>query len=176
MRFVDFLRTTVLVSAAVATALAVVCILSATDESGATLAAVSVGWWLVAVFLGLRVGRGASVNASIGRLLAGARSTTSLPEIRPSAILLNRLWPLLVFALASAGLGLLAPQIPGIAAGFAVIWSLSWRNQDAAVAAIEERDGVTFYIQHTSPFKAMSLLRAPGFRTSRGEQLPGAVG
>lgn len=176
MRFVDFLRTTVLVSAAVATALAVICILSVAGESRATLAAVSVGWWLVAAFFGLRLGRGSSVNTSIARLLAGARSTSSLPEIRPAAILLNRLWPLLVFAIASAALGLLAPQIPGIAAGFAIIWSLSWRNQDAAVAAIEERDGVTFYIQHTSPFKAMSLLRAPGFRSSRGEQTRSAVG
>ena len=176
MRFVDFLRTTVLVSAALATALAVICILSAAGEADIRLAAVAVAWWLISTFLGLRLGRGSAVNSAIGRLLAGARSTSSLPEIRPASILLNRLWPLLVFATASAALGLLEPQIPGIAAGFAMIWSLSWRRQDAAVAAIEERDGVTFYIQRTSPFKAMSLLRAPGFRSSRGERLSGAVG
>ena len=175
MRFVDFLRTTVLVSAAVATALAVILILSAGSGSDLRLAAVAVAWWVISAFLGLRLGRGTAVNGAIGRLLAGARSTSSLPEIRPSAILINRLWPLLVFALASAGLGLLAPQIPGIAAGFAMIWSLSWRKQDAAVAAIEERDGVTFYIQRTSPFRAMSLLRAPGYRSSRGERLTSAA-
>ena len=39
------------------------------------------------------------------------------PEHRPSAVLLNRLWPLLVFTLLSGGLAFLAPQIPGIATG-----------------------------------------------------------
>jgi hypothetical protein len=176
MRFVDFLRTTVLISAAVATALAIVSILSIAGESRVTLAAVAVAWWIVAAVVGMRIGRGSSVNASIGRLLAAAKSTTSLPEIRPGALLINRLWPLFVFAVASAALGLLEPQIPGIAAGFAIIWSFSWRNQDGAVAAIEERDGVTFYIQRTSPLRGMSLLRAPGFRSSRGEQIRSAAG
>ena len=59
--------------------------------------------------------------------------------------------------------GRVAPQIGGIAAGFAIIWALAWRRQEAAVAAIEERDGVRFYIEQTSPFKAIKLIRTPGF-------------
>ena len=70
-----------------------------------------------------------------------------LPEHRPGAILLNRLWPLLLFTLLAGGLAFLAPQIPGIAAGFAIIWSLAWRRQHSAVAAIEERDGARFYVR-----------------------------
>ena len=41
----------------------------------------------------------------------------------------------------------LAPQIPGIATGFAIIWALAWRHQYAAVAAIEGRDGARFYVE-----------------------------
>ena len=34
----------------------------------------------------------------------------------------------------------------------------------AAVEAIEGRDGVRFYVEHTSPFKPTRLIRTPGFR------------
>ena len=53
--------------------------------------------------------------------------------------------------------------VAGIATGFGVIWALGWRRQEQAVAAIEERDGVRFYVEHTSPFKPMQLTRTPGF-------------
>ena len=106
------------------------------------LAPIAVGWWVLAALIGLRLGRRAETNPPIARLLAGAKASTTLPEHRPGAILLNRLWPLLLFTLLAGGLAFLAPQIPGIAAGFAIIWALAWRRQDAAVAAIEERDGV----------------------------------
>jgi hypothetical protein len=91
-------------------------------------------------------------------------------------VLVNRLWPLALFTLLAGGLAFLAPQIPGIAAGFAIIWSLAWRHQDAAVAAIEERDGAAFYVQRTSPVRPMSLVRTPGFRSLRPERVNGAVG
>jgi hypothetical protein len=32
------------------------------------------------------------------------------------------------------------------------------------VSAIEERDGVAFYVEPTSPLKPIKLIRAPGFR------------
>jgi hypothetical protein len=32
------------------------------------------------------------------------------------------------------------------------------------VLAIEERDGVTFYVERTSPVRPMRLLRMPGLR------------
>ena len=80
-----------------------------------------------------------------------------------------------MFTLVSGGLGVLAPQIPGIAAGFAIIWALAWRRQDAAVEAIEERDGASFYVRRTSPVRPIALMRTPGFKAPRPQQLNGAV-
>ena len=176
MRFVDFLKTTVLLSAGAATALAAVTVLAAGKSSEELLAPIAVGWWVLAALIGLRMGRRAETSPPIARLLAGAKATTTLPEHHPGAILLNRLWPLLLYTLLAGGLAFLAPQIPGIAAGFAIIWSLAWRHQDAAVAAIEERDGAAFYVQRTSPVRPMSLVRTPGFSASRPERVNGAVG
>jgi hypothetical protein len=175
VRFVDFLRTTVLLSAGAATALAAITVLAASARSDTVLAAIAVGWWVLAGVIGLRLGRRAQTNPPIARLLSGARASTTLPEHHPSATLLNRLWPLLVFTLLAGGLAFLAPQIPGIAAGFAIIWALSWRRQDAAVEAIEERDGACFYVRRTSPVRPMSLLRTPGFKAARPERVGGAV-
>ncbi len=175
MRFVDFLRATVLLSAGAATALGAVTVLAAAASSNQLLVPISLGWWLLAALFGLRLGRRAETNPPIARLLAGAQTSTSLPEQHPNAILLNRLWPLLVYTILSGGLAFLAPQIPGIAAGFAIIWALAWRRQDASVAAIEERDGATFYVRRTSPMKPMELVRTPGYKTSRAERVNGAV-
>jgi hypothetical protein len=175
VRFVDFLRTTVLLSAGAATALAAVTVLAAASDSNHLLVPVAVGWWLIASVIGLRLGRRAETNPPIAKLLSSAQASSTLPEQHPSAILLNRLWPLLLFTLLSGGLAFLAPQIPGTAAGFAVIWALAWRRQDAAVAAIEERDGASFYVRRTSPLRPMSLLRTPGFKASRAERMNGAV-
>jgi hypothetical protein len=175
VRFVDFLRTTVLLSAGAATALAGITVLAASAKSNTTLAEVAVGWWVIAGGVGLRMGRRDQTNPPIARLLSSAKASTTLPEHRPSAILVNRLWPLLVFTLLSGGLAFLAPQVPGIAAGFAIIWALAWRRQDAAVGAIEERDGACFYVQRTSPVRPMSLVRTPGFKAARPERVGGAV-
>ncbi len=175
MRFVDFLRTTVLLSAGAATALGAICVLAGAADSNRLVVIVAVGWWVVASVIGLRLSRRGEASPPIARLLAGAQSSSTLPEHRPSAIIINRLWPLVVFTLLSGGLAFLAPQIPGIAAGFAIIWALAWRRQDAAVAAIEERDGASFYVRRTSPLKPMALLRTPGFKSSRAEQMNGAV-
>ena len=43
------------------------------------------------------------------------------------------------------------------------------------MAAIEERDGASFYVQRTSPLRPMSLLRTPGYKASRAENMNGAV-
>jgi hypothetical protein len=178
MRFVDFLRTTVLLSAGAATALAAISLLASATGSGSRtlLLAVDVGWWVIAVVVGLSLGRRAQASSPIARLLSGARASKTLPELHPAAVLVNRLWPLALFTLLSGALAFLAPQIPGIAAGFAIIWALAWRQQDAAVAAIEERDGSAFYVERTSPVRAISLVRTPGFTASRPEHVNGAVG
>jgi hypothetical protein len=175
VRFVDFLRTTVLLSAGAATALAAVTVLAAASGSEKQLVLIAVGWWVLATLIGLRLGRRAQTSPPIARLLSGAKSSTTLPEQQPSAILVNRLWPLLLSTLLAGGLAFLAPQIPGIATGFAVIWALAWRRQDSAVAAIEERDGACFYVRRTSPLKPMELLRTPGFKAARAERVNGAV-
>jgi hypothetical protein len=175
VRFVDFLKTTVLLSAGAATALAAVTVLAAADHSEEHIVPFAVGWWVIAALIGLRLGRRAETNPPIARLLAGAKASTTLPELHPNSTLLNRLWPLLVFTLAAGGLAFLAPQVPAIAAGFAIIWALAWRRQDAAVAAIEERDGASFYVRRTSAVRPMELLRTPGFKTHRPERVNGAI-
>jgi hypothetical protein len=164
VRFVDFLRAAVLLCAGAATVLATVTVLAASRDANDTLVLVIAGWWIVAGMIGMWLGRRAETNSPIARLLASAKSTTSLPEQRPSSLLLNRMWPLLLSTILALGLGLFAPQIPGIACGFAIIGALAWRRQEAAVTAIEERDGVAFYVEPTPPHKPIKLIRAPGFR------------
>lgn len=163
MRFVDFLKTTVLLSAGAATLLAALTMLSAARDFEPAVVYVSVGWWAAAALIGAWLGRQAAATPPIARLLAGARTTTSLPELQPGRTLLNRLWLLLVSTLGAGISAIFLPQVAGVAAGFAIIWSLAWRRQESAVAAIEERDGVRFYVDQTSPLKPMRLLRTPGF-------------
>lgn len=164
-----------MMSAGAATALAGVTALAASASSEQALLPIAVGWWILATLIGLWLSRRAETNPPIARLLAGAKASSALPEHHPGAVLLNRLWPLLLFTLIAGGLAFLAPQIPGIAAGFAIIWALAWRRQDAAVAAIEERDGAFFYVRRTSPIGPMSLERTPGFKALRPERTNGVV-
>ena len=165
MRFVDFLKTTVLACAAAATALGALAVLRAASEGDTGLVLFALGWWVVAGVTGAVLGRGRGPLPAIGRLLGGARATTTLPEQeKPARVLVNRLWPLAVLLVVSAALAWRYPQIPAIAAGFTVIWALYWRRQDGAVTAIEERDGVAFYVERTSPLQPIQLVRTPGFR------------
>jgi hypothetical protein len=164
MRFRDFLRVAVLLFGGAATALAAVSIVGAARDADTTLALFAVAWWVAAAILGLWFGRGASTTTGIARLLAGARSSTSLPELEPGTVLFNRMWPLAVIAVVAGGAGFLVPQVPAIATGYALIAALSWRRQHAAVAAIELRDGVEFWFDRSSPFKQPQLVRVPGLR------------
>ncbi len=164
MRFVDFLRAAVLLCGGSATALAAITVLSSNSTDDNTLVVFIIVWWVLAAMIGMWLGRRAETNSPIARLLASAKSSNSLPEQRPSSLLLNRMWPLLLSTILALGLGLLAPQIPAIACGFAIIGALAWRRQEAAVTAIEERDGVAFYVEPTSPLKPIKLVRAPGLR------------
>jgi hypothetical protein len=121
-------------------------------------------WWVIAAGLGFWLGRGGRVNRDIERLLAQARAATSLPEQRSGRVMLNRLWPLLLVSIGAGAFAFLAPQVPGVATGFALILPLALRHQEKAVEAIEERDGVAFYVEPTSPLRPMELVRTPGFR------------
>jgi hypothetical protein len=162
MRFTDFLKATVLISAGAASALAAVTVAGASGDGNATVVFVGVGWWIVAAGIGAWLGRRAQTTPPIARVLASARTSPALPELQPGRILLNRLWPLLVSTLSAGALAFLVPQVPAIACGFAIIWALAWRRQEAAVAAIEDRDAVRFYVERTSPVQPIRLLRTPG--------------
>jgi hypothetical protein len=163
VRFVDVLKATVLLSAGGATLLAVITILGATRDTGEpTLTYVGVGWWVVAAVIGAWLGRHNQASPPIARLLADARMQMTLPELRPGLTLLTRLWPLLVSTLGAGLLGLFVPQVAAVAAGFAIIWALAWRRQDAAVTAIEDRDGFRFYVDRTPPLQPIRLIRTPG--------------
>lgn len=163
MRFGDFLKATVLLSAASATLLAALTVIGITNQLDQTPAIVCAVWWMLAAGIGTAMGSRTEATAQIARLLATARSQQGLPELHPARTIFNRLWPLLLATLAAGVLSVFLPQVGGIAAGFAIIWALAWRRQEAAVAAIEERDGARFYIDKTSPFGAMKLIRTPGF-------------
>lgn len=175
MRFVDFLRAAVLLCAGAATALATLTVIRASAADDRTLVIFIISWWVVAGMIGTWLGRRAETNSPIAQLLASAKTTNSLPEQRPGSLLLNRMWPLLLSTILALGLGLFAPQIPAIAAGFAIIGALAWRRQEAAVTAIEERDGVAFYVEPTSPVQPIKLVRAPGLRRDT-VSVNGAVG
>lgn len=165
MPFTDFLKATVMTSAAAATLLAAITVAAGAREDP-VLVTFAAGWWLAAALIGATLGRRAETSPPIARLLAAARSTKALPEVHPTRILFNRLWPLLLCTVAAGGLALVYPQIAAIATGFAIIWALSWRRQDAAVTAIEERDGVRYYVERTSPLQPIQLLRTPGYKAN----------
>ena len=164
MRFADFLRTAILLFAGAATACAVVAIAGAKTNDDTTLLYVAVSWWAAGTVLGLWLGRGARTIEGIAQLLADARNSQTLPEIEPGRILFNRMWALALATIATGGLSWLIPQVPAIAAGFFLLAALWWRRQPSAVMAVEERDGVRFYVERTSPFEPTKLIRTPGFR------------
>jgi hypothetical protein len=163
VRFGDFLRATVLLSAGAATLLAALTVIGLSREYDRTLVLFSAVWWAGAVLIGVWLGRRAETSPPIARLLMTARSQTTLPELRPGLTLVNRLWPLLLATLGAAVLSVFEAQVAAIAAGFAIIWALAWRRQESAVAAIEERDAVRFYVDRTSPLHPIRLVRTPGF-------------
>jgi hypothetical protein len=164
MRFTDFLRTAVLLFGASATVLGVVTIAGSGSKGETTLIYFSLGWWLVATAGGIVLGRRARVTGGISRLLADARSTPVLPEVEPGRILITRLWALLALTVAGGAVAFLLPQVPAVGAGYALGSALAWRRQSSAVLAIEQRDGVQFYVEPTGPFEPTKLLRVPGYR------------
>ena len=163
MRFGDFLKATVLLNAGAATLLAALTVIGLAREPDRTLTLFSAFWWTGAVLIGVWLGRRAEASPPIARLLATARTQTTLPELRPGVTLLNRLWSLLFMALATAVASVFLPQVASVAAGFPIILALTLRRQESAVSAIELRDAARFYVDRTSPFQPIRLVRTPGF-------------
>lgn len=164
MRFTDLLRTSVLLFAGAATALAAVTIAAASSDDNRTLLYVALGWWVVAAGIGLWLGRRAGPTAGIERMMAQARTTHALPELEPGTIVVSRLWPLGAVTIVAGLLAVWLPQVPAAGAGYGLIWALAWRKQAAAVAAVEERDGVRFYVEPGSALKPTRLIRTPWLR------------
>jgi hypothetical protein len=164
VRFVDLLRTSVLLFAGAGTALAAVAIAGASAVDNRTLIYVAVGWWVVATAIGLWLGRRAGPTGGIERLMAEARNTHTLPELEPGSIVLTRLWPLGAVTILAGVLAVWIPQVPAAGAGYGLIWALAWRKQAAAVAAVEDRDGVRFYVEPGSALRPIKLVRTPWLR------------
>ena len=163
MRFGDFLKATVLLSAASATLLAALTVIGISRQLEDTAAYVSAGWWIIATLIGTISGRAKARRRRSRGCWPAPAPALAARTCSPARTIFNRLWPLLVCTLVAGVLSFFAPQIGGIAAGFAIIWALAWRRQEAAVAAIEERDGARFYVDRTSPLSAIRLIRTPGF-------------
>ena len=164
MRFGDFLRTACLLFGAAATACAIVSIAGARANGDDAVLYIALGWWAVAALAGLWYGRRREASEGIARLLSDARTTPLLPELEPGTVLFNRLWSFGIVTVVAGALAFVFPQVPAIWTGFTLMVGLAWRKQPSAVLAIEERDGVRFYVERVSPFKPTRLLRTPGFR------------
>ena len=163
MRYGDLLKATVLLAAGAATLLATLAIIGITQEDDRVVIYVTAGWWAAAVVIGVALGARGDASPAIARLLADARMQSTLPELHPGSTMVNRLWPLLLVTVGAGAAGFWEPQIASVAAGGTIIWALAWRRQERAVLAIEERDGVRFYVDKTSPFSPIRLVRTPGF-------------
>jgi len=167
MLFVDLLRLTVLLIAAAATLLGVATAVSASQESSSATLIFAAAWWAVALVLGAALGSSSRAGEAMSRALASARTATSLPTESPGRIAFLRLWPIGAFALIVAGLAWLLPQVAAVGAGFAILNALLWRNRERAVSAIEQRDGVRFYVEPTSAMQPVKLVRTPGLGRDR---------
>ena len=168
MAFTDLLRTTVLLTGGSATALAAVTALAANREDDTLTLLVAAGWWTIALIAGLILGRPSRAAEAMSPVLSGARTTSALPETeRPGQAALARLWPIGLFSLVAGGLGFVFPGVSAIGTGFALAAALAWRAREAAVTAIEDRDGVRFYVEPGSALQPVKLVRSPGLRRDR---------
>lgn len=165
MPYTELLRVTVLLTGAEATALAAVTAVAANQRNDTTTIAVAAAWWLVALVIGFWLGRPSRAAEGVRDALARARTATSLPPDPPSRIALARLWPIGVSAVAAGVLGVFFPGVAAVAAGYALLVSLAWHTREAAVLAIEQRDGVRFYVVPNSALRPIQLVRTPGLQS-----------
>ena len=167
MPFSELLRITVLLVAGVATALGALAVLVAQDEDSTFALIVGGGWWLVAAVVGLYLGTSARAAEAIAPALRAARTATSLPSENDARIAFMRLWPIGAFAVFCGIAGVVFPQVAAIGAGYAILIALLWRRREDAVRAIEDRDGVRFYVEPTSALEPVRLVRTPGLYRDR---------
>ena len=167
MPYTDLLRVTVLLTGAEATALAAITAVATNRDGDTTTLLVAAAWWLIALVVGFYLGRPSRAADGLRDALAGARTATSLPPETPARIAFGRLWPIALTAIVAGGLGVFFPGVAAIGAGYALLVSLAWHSREAAVLAIEQRDGVKFYVVPNSALRPIQLVRTPGLRSSR---------
>jgi hypothetical protein len=167
MPYTDLLRVSVFLTAAEATALGAIAAVAASRDGNATIVYVAAAWWLLSLAIGVYLSRPARAADGVRDALARARTATSLPSESPSRIAIGRLWPIGLTAIAAGVLGVFFPGVAAVGAGYALIVSLAWHTREAAVLAIEQRDGVKFYVVPTSAFSPVELVRTPGLRSDR---------
>jgi hypothetical protein len=165
MPYTDLLRVTVFLTGAEATALGTITALAVARQEDGTALIVAAAWWLAAAAIGFYLGRPARAAEDVRDALAAARTATSLPSEPPGRIALGRLWPIGVTAIAAGVLGFFFPGVAAVAAGYALLVSLAWHTREAAVLAIEQRDGTKFYVVPNSALRPIQLVRAPGLRS-----------
>ena len=171
MPYTELLRFTVVVTAAEATILGAISAVSVGGEPGATTVIVALAWWLISLILGFWLGRPERAREDMRDVLAKAKMATLLPSQSPTRIALQRLWPIAVIAIVAGGLGLFFPGVAIIGAGYGLAVSLAFHAREGAVQAIEERDGVRFYVLPTSALKPIELVRTPGLRSERAHAM-----
>jgi len=167
MPYTDLLRITVFLTAGEATALGAITAIAAGRDDDMLTVMVAGAWWLIALVLGLYLGRPAGAADGVRDALSRARTATALPEDSPARVSAGRLWPIGLTALIAGVLGVLFPGVAAIGAGYALLVALAMRTREAAVLGIEQRDGVKFYVVPNSALRPIQLVRTPGLRSDR---------
>ena len=167
MPYTDLLRVTVFITGAEATALGAITALAAGRDGDSRTVIVAAVWWALSLAIGFYLGRPKRAADDMRDVLARARTATSLPPEAPARIAVARLWPIGATAIAAGVLGLFFPGVAAIGAGYALIVSLAWHTREAAVLAIEQRDGTKFYVVPNSALRPVELVRTPGLRSDR---------
>jgi hypothetical protein len=167
MPYTDLLRLSVFLTAGEATALGAIAAIAAGPEASETALVIAAAWWLAALAIGLYLGRPKRAADGVREALTTAKTATSLPAETPSRIALGRLWPIAATALAAGVLGIFFPGVAIVGAGYALLVSLAWHSHEAAVLAIEQRDGVRFYVVPNGALRPVELVRTPGLRSDR---------
>jgi hypothetical protein len=167
MPFTDLLRISVFITGAEATVLGAISAIAVGGEPSSTTVIVALAWWAIAIIIGFWMGRPERARDDMRDPLAKAKTATSMPQEAPTRVAVQRLWPVAVTAIIAGGLGLFFPGVAIIGTGYALIVSLAWHTRELAVQAIEERDGVRFFVVPSSALKPIELVRTPGLRSDR---------
>jgi hypothetical protein len=164
VQFCDLLRMTVLLAGGSATALAAITVISASSADDTRTLLVAAVWWVAAAAIGLILGAPRRAADAMRPALTEAKTSPALPTDNPGRVALARLWPVGAFALVAGVAGLFFPGVAAVGTGFGIAAALGLRAWERAVAAVEERDGVRFYVEPGSALQPISLVRTPGLR------------